>query len=126
MAAELKVTQPELKVILVHSRSKLLSAEPLPDDLRDCVMDLVHEAGVETVMDARVVAVDELAGKDEGSYRLSLSNGSHINASVVINAVSKFVPTTEYLPDAVLGEQGYVMIKPKYVMCYIILCIGLN
>ena len=112
MAAELKCTRPEITVTLVHSRPKLLSAEPLPDELRDCALDLVRDAGVQTIMDARVTEIEEKSD-DDGTYRLSLSNGGKIDASMVINAVSKFVPTGgEYLPKELLDEQGYVRIKP--------------
>jgi len=32
IATELKVVMPDLKVTLVHSRNRLLSSEPLPDE----------------------------------------------------------------------------------------------
>lgn len=122
MAAELKVTQPDLKVTLVHSRSKLLSAEPLPDELRDCAMGLVLDAGVETITNARVVDIRE---DHEGHYRLSLSNGSEIVAPMVINAISKFVPTgSQYLPREALDGDGYVKIKPWYIPPNIIMDIS--
>ena len=50
MAAETKLVYPNTKVTLVHSREKLLSAEPLPDDFKDKTLALLRKGGVEAVM----------------------------------------------------------------------------
>jgi NADH dehydrogenase FAD-containing subunit len=42
--AELKMTAPDLKVLLIHSRSKLLSSEPLPDDFKSMAFDAVKRS----------------------------------------------------------------------------------
>lgn len=103
---------PDVKVTLIHSRSKLLSSEPLPDEFKDRALHLVHEAGVETILDVRVVNTTE--NTTPGSDVL-LSDGRRIRADLVINAVSKFHPTTKYLPSTALDDDGYVKIKPRWV-----------
>lgn len=117
MAAELKLVQPESTVTLVHSKTQLLSSEPLPDIAKERTMSLMHEAGVRTVMGVRVTKVLRRETHQPGSteYQVTLSDGRDIKAGFVINAVSKFAPTTSYLPIDVLDEDGYVKIKPKYI-----------
>lgn len=110
IAAELKLLMPDVKVTLIHSRSKLLSSEPLPDEFKDRALQLVHEAGVETILGVRVV--DTIENKTSGSEVL-LSDGRQVKADLVINAVSKFHPTTKYLPSTALDDDGYVKIKPR-------------
>jgi NADH dehydrogenase FAD-containing subunit len=110
IAAELKLLMPDVNVTLIHSRSKLLSSEPLPDEFKDRALQLVHEAGVGTILGVRVV--DTIENKASGSEVL-LSDGRRVKADLVINAVSKFHPTTTYLPSTVLDDDGYVKIKPR-------------
>ncbi|KAF4307758.1 putative apoptosis inducing [Botryosphaeria dothidea] len=114
MAAELKVVYPQLKVTLVHSRYRLLSSEPLPDAFKDRVVEVVRESGVETVLGKRVVETNLVAAADGSSHiQLTLSDGSHLTTGHVINAISKSVPTSSYLPKAVLDEEGYVKVHPS-------------
>ncbi|TQB68712.1 hypothetical protein MPDQ_002892 [Monascus purpureus] len=108
MAAELKAVRPECKVTLVHSRARLLSSEPLPDEVGNRALDLLHETGVETIMSTRVTNIEK---KDEKTSVLSLSDGRQITCSLVINAISKFTPTSSYLPASILDDNGYVKIK---------------
>ncbi|THC99561.1 hypothetical protein EYZ11_000930 [Aspergillus tanneri] len=112
MAAELKELDPKQKVTLVHSRDRLLSAEPLPDDFKDRVTSVLREAGVEVILGRRVI--DTTAVETEGekqAWNLTLSNGTQIKAGHVMNAVSKSVPTTSYLPQDALTQDGYVNIR---------------
>ncbi|PGH19360.1 hypothetical protein AJ80_04000 [Polytolypa hystricis UAMH7299] len=111
MAAELKVVHPETKVTLVHSRPKLMSSEPLPDEFRDVTLSLLHEVGVETVMGSRVAQMQKIDGGR--GMTLTLQNGTSLEAGHVINAVSKFTPTASYLPDVLVNKEGYVRIKPS-------------
>lgn len=117
MAAELKLAQPEKDVVLVHSRSKLLSSEPLPDDYRDNVLSMLHETGVETIMNSRVTEItpSEPRSGFSPSTMLKLHDGRTIKASHVINAISKYRPTSSYLPREAVNEEGYVKITPLYV-----------
>lgn len=116
MAAELKIAQPDKDVVLVHSRSKLLTSEPLPDDYRDNVLSLLHETGVETIMNSRVTEItpSEPRSGFAPSTILKLDDGRTIKASHVISAISKYRPTSSYLPREAVDEEGYVKITPLY------------
>lgn len=108
---------PKLKVTLIHSRSKILSSEDLPDEFKDTALSLVHEAGVETILGARVSETIENAdsGSDSAPYEVVLSDGRRVQAGFVINAISKFHPTATYLPSTALDEEGYVKINSMLV-----------
>ncbi|KAL2369814.1 oxidation resistance protein 1 [Blastomyces gilchristii] len=114
IASELKEMHPNLKVILIHSRDKLLSSEPLPDEFRDRALELLHDTGVETIMGSRVIDTTQaqLNGNITPSYTLTLANGRTVKAGYVINAISKYSPTTTYLPSSVLDKEGYVKVNP--------------
>lgn len=109
MAAEIKVVCPDVRVILIHSRERLLSSEPLPNDFKDQTLKLVQEASVETIMGKRVQSTteDTLTGK----RTLQLSDGSELTVSEVINAVSGPKPTTSYLPADALNVDGEVIVN---------------
>jgi thioredoxin reductase len=114
MAAELKLVQPHIKVTLVHSRDKLLSSEPLPEEVKDVSLELVREAGVNVLMSHRLDRTEET--KDEhGSkcLRLHFTNGHTMLADQVSLAVSRPTPSTTFLPSSVLDEEGYVKIQAK-------------
>lgn len=118
MAAELKHVQPNLAVTLVHSRDKLLSAEPLPDETKDRALELVKEAGVELLMEHRLAGTEEVQADDgQGGkcLRLRFTNGHEMLASEVIMAVSKSVPATAFLPSEAVDEEGYVKIHARYL-----------
>jgi len=93
-AAELKLTQPEKRVTLVHSQGTLLSAEPLPHEFKTKALELLLEAGVEVLLHTR--AVEESAGG------LVLSTGERIAAASVIWCVRRQHPATTFLPAAAL------------------------
>ncbi|KAG9849846.1 FAD/NAD(P)-binding domain-containing protein, partial [Aureobasidium melanogenum] len=111
MASEIKVVEPWQKVTLVHSRDKLLSAEPLPDDFKERSLEVLQEAGVNVVLGQRVIGTTAVQ-TDGGtkSWRLTLSGGQQIAAGHVITAVSKSTPTSSYLPSAALDKDDYVKI----------------
>jgi NADH dehydrogenase FAD-containing subunit len=114
MAAEIKVVEPTQKVTLIHSREKLLSSEPLPDDCKDQALEALKESGVEVIMGQRVKETTPLESEDGTSrFELTLSNGSRVIASHVISALSKSVPTSTYLPKETLDEEGLVKITSK-------------
>jgi NADPH-dependent 2,4-dienoyl-CoA reductase/sulfur reductase-like enzyme len=114
MAAELKLVKPDIKVTLVHSRSKLLSSEDLSDDCKDKALELLKEAGVEVLMEHRLAASKKVETTDGSSkFEVEFTNGKKITASEVIMAISKSEPTTSYLPASCLNEDGYVKIQPR-------------
>ncbi|KAJ9150414.1 Apoptosis-inducing factor 2 [Pleurostoma richardsiae] len=114
MAAELKLVQPQTKVFLAHSRDKLLSAEPLPDECKDKALELLREAGVEVLLEHRLQETREVKG-DDGKTRTEIvfTNGHTMLANNVIMAVSRSVPTTTFLPAEALDSEGYVKIQPS-------------
>jgi thioredoxin reductase len=111
MASEIKVVEPWQKVTLIHSRDKLLSAEPLPDDFKERSLEILKETGVEVVMGQRVTdttAVQTFDGST--SWKLTLSSGQQMIAGHVITAISRSTPTSGYLPSAALDKDGFVKI----------------
>lgn len=115
MASEIKTIEPWQKVTLVHSRDKLLSAEPLPDDFKERSLEILKETGVEVILGQRVTETTavQLDGKST-SWNLTLSSGQQITAGHVITAISRSTPTSGYLPSAALDEDGYVKIDTSY------------
>lgn len=115
MAAELKLIYPDLKVTLIHSREKLLSSEPLPDEFKDRALAVLKEGGVEVIMGRRVT---ETTAVDADHFKLTLSDGTQIVAGQVVNAISRSVPTSSFLPSAILDSTGHVKVQPWYVHTY--------
>ncbi|KAL2165588.1 hypothetical protein VTG60DRAFT_4268 [Thermothelomyces hinnuleus] len=112
MAAELKLVHPHLNVTLVHSRDKLLSSEALPDEVKDRSLELLREAGVDVLMSHRLDRTEEVKDDSGNScLRVHFTNGHSMLADQVSLAVSRSVPTTTYLPNDVLDEQGYVKVQ---------------
>ena len=117
LAAELKLVQPHVKVTLAHSRAKLLSSEPLPDDCKDRALDLTREAGVEVLLEHRLESTTEVDGPDNGGkpvLELTFANGHKMVADKVVMAVSRSVPSGDFLPKSALDEEGLVKITPRY------------
>ncbi|PKX93602.1 putative pyridine nucleotide-disulfide oxidoreductase AMID-like [Aspergillus novofumigatus IBT 16806] len=113
MATEIKLLYPQLPVTLIHSRERLLSAEPLPDDFKDRVGAVIRETGVELILGQRVIdtiAVEEKTGR---VWSLTLADGRVIKAGHVLSAVSRCGPTSSYLPPQILDEEGHVRIQPS-------------
>lgn len=114
MAAELKLVRPETRVTLVHSREKLLSAEPLPDECKERAGELVREAGVEVKLSKRL-AETTVKTHDDGSEvtEVRFEDGETMLASKVVVAISKSVPSTGFLPASVKDEEGFVKVRPN-------------
>ncbi|KAI1636268.1 hypothetical protein F4809DRAFT_650660 [Biscogniauxia mediterranea] len=112
MAAELKYVQPNVKVTLAHSRDKLLSAEPLPDMVKDCALEMTQQAGVDVLLDHRLQSSTPVKGEDGTEvYEVEFTNGHKMTASLVIMAISKSVPSTDFLPKEALSDEGYVKVR---------------
>lgn len=111
MAAELKLVYPDLRVTLVHSRDRLLSSEPLPDDFKDETLKQLRDTGVDVLTNRRVNQVSE-PDESDGTRTLTLSDGSKMTTSFVINAISRSTSTSSYLPASVIDAEGYVKIRP--------------
>lgn len=111
MAAELKILHPEQKVTLIHSRKRLLSSEPLPDEFAERVESILRETGVEIILGQRVVGTTAVDTKNETRIlKLTLSDGQQLQTGHVLNAVSKSIPTSTYLPREALNEEGFIKV----------------
>ncbi|KAI1477843.1 FAD/NAD(P)-binding domain-containing protein [Daldinia eschscholtzii] len=113
MAAELKEVQPNVKVTLAHSRAKLLSAEPLPDNVKDCALDLTEQAGVDVLLNHRLKSQTPVKNENGTEvFEVEFENGHKMIASQVVMAISRSVPSTTYLPEDALTEDRYVNVRP--------------
>jgi NADH dehydrogenase FAD-containing subunit len=105
--------RPQSKVTLIHSRQTLLSSEPLPEEFSAKTLELLKESNVELVLGARVQETVPANDSSPAKYTLKLSNGEELKADHVINAVSKFTPTSSYLPRGACDPEGYIRITPS-------------
>jgi thioredoxin reductase len=111
MAAELRVLHPQQKITLIHSRNRLLSSEPLPDDFAERALSLLQEAGVEVILGQRVIDTTAVDTEPENRvWNLTLSDGRQLKTGYVLSAISQSVPTSTYLPKEVLNEEGYIKV----------------
>ncbi|KAJ5998147.1 hypothetical protein N7499_005474 [Penicillium canescens] len=111
MAAELKVLHPQQKITLIHSRNRLLSSEPLPDDFAERALSLLQEAGVEVILGQRVIDTTAVDTEPENRvWSLTLSDGRQLKTGYVVSAISQSIPTSTYLPKEVLNEEGYIKV----------------
>ncbi|KAI1378423.1 FAD/NAD(P)-binding domain-containing protein [Hypoxylon crocopeplum] len=115
MAAELKEVQPNINVTLAHSRDRLLSAEPLPDNVKECALELTEAAGVSVLLNHRLKSSTPVKNEadDTSVFEVEFENGHKMVASQVVMAISRSVPSTSYLPAASLSEEGYANILPS-------------
>ncbi|OTA99091.1 hypothetical protein M426DRAFT_16762 [Hypoxylon sp. CI-4A] len=114
MAAELKEVQPNVKVVLAHSRDKLLSAEPFPDNVKDCALELTEQAGVDVLLNHRLKSRTPIKNEDGIEvFEVEFENGHKMTASQVVMAISRSVPSTTYLPSEALTEESYVNVLPS-------------
>ncbi|QDS72569.1 hypothetical protein FKW77_000802 [Venturia effusa] len=112
VATELKTVSPGLDVTLIHSRDRLLSAEPLPEEFKDKTLDLVHETGVKVILGHRVLETTNIEnGPGSPLWRLRLSGGISIHAGHVISAISRSAPTSSFLPEAAVDSEGQVLVS---------------
>ncbi|KAK6079046.1 hypothetical protein SCUP234_05972 [Seiridium cupressi] len=113
MAAELKLWHPNTRVILAHSRDKLLSAEPLSDTFKERSIRILRESGVEVILNHRL---SESKSIEEGN-EVYFTNGERLTAGVIVMAISRSVPSTDFLPKEALDQDGYVNILPSQQFC---------
>lgn len=114
MAAELKVLNLQQKVTLIHSRDRLLSSEPLPNDFASRVDSVLREGGVQVVLGQRVGETTAVDVEDQRRmWRLTLSDGRQITTGHVLSAISRCIPTSAYLPPKALNGDGYIKVHPS-------------
>jgi NADH dehydrogenase FAD-containing subunit len=105
-AAEIKSYYPQIAVTLVHSRSEVLSSEPLPSDVKDRARVLLEEEGVDLVLGSRA----SIIALPSGQYKVDLANGDTITADFVIDSTKKGTPTTHVLPSECLNADKEIMV----------------
>lgn len=109
--------QPQIKVTLVHSRQQLLSSEELPDEFKTKALELLKESNVEVVMGARLQDTVPAHDSTDAKFALKLSDGRELHADHLINAVSRFTPTSSYLPKEACDPEGYIRITSGLQFC---------
>ncbi|KIW00386.1 uncharacterized protein PV09_08095 [Verruconis gallopava] len=110
MSAEMKVHFPEKEIILIHSRSDLLSREPLSDEFKAIALQLLREQGVDVRLNTRLL--NESAS---GSKRmLELSTGETLECDKVVYTAVQQGPNTGFVPEQALDEQGYVKVRDTF------------
>lgn len=113
-AAEIAQAHPCKRVILVHSRSELLSSEPLPADYKEQVRRLLCHANVELQLERRVIDHATLFNDAEKPFeRLFLSTGEILDAGKVIFCSVRPSPNTQFFPMDCLNELGFVKINAE-------------
>lgn len=105
-AAEIKNYYPQIEVTLVHSRSEVLSSEPLPAEVKDRARILLEEEGVKLVLGNRA----SVSAQPNGQSIVTLANGETITADFVIDSTRKGEPTTDILPAECLNENKEIIV----------------
>ncbi|KAH7125621.1 hypothetical protein B0J11DRAFT_487400 [Dendryphion nanum] len=107
-AAEIKNYYPSISVTLIHSRSEVLSSEPLPSEVKAKAQTLLVEEGVDLILENRATITALPTGKKE----VTLANGTSIIADTVIDSTKKGVPTTGFLPVEAVDEAAEIKVTP--------------
>jgi hypothetical protein len=127
MATTLKSKLPHLNVSLLHSRELLLGSEPLPDEFKRKVQELVARQGVNLILGHRVVS-PMTTTNDEGEtveQRLTLANGKILAYDMILDTRG-FVRTAEHdVATGLLGKTGNLAVHPTCVL-YSFLVLGLT
>ncbi|CAG5179230.1 uncharacterized protein ALTATR162_LOCUS9098 [Alternaria atra] len=105
-AAEIKQYYPQIDVTLVHSRSEVLSSEPLPADVKERAKILLEEEGVKLALGSRATITD----LPNGQFIVTLANKDTITADFVIDSTKKGTPTTDVLPTECLNDDKEIMV----------------
>jgi NADH dehydrogenase FAD-containing subunit len=105
-AAEIKNYYPGISVTLVHSRSEVLSNEPLPTEVKEKAKSLLEEEGVDLALGNRASVFELPDGKQE----VRLADGTILIADAVLDATTKGTATTGFLPTKCLNEEKEIKI----------------
>ncbi|KAF2798625.1 FAD/NAD(P)-binding domain-containing protein [Melanomma pulvis-pyrius CBS 109.77] len=108
-AGEIKNYYPSISVTLIHSRSEVLSSEPLPAEIKAQVKTLLKEEGVDVILENRA-SVEDLPN---GKYEVTLANGTKLVADLVLDATKKGYPTTNSLPPQCLDDAREIMVNSQ-------------
>ena len=109
MAGEVRLNHPTKQVTLVHSRSELLSNEPLPDEFKQRAKLVLEEEGVRVILGQRAT----ITPHDGTTSTITLTNGEVLHAGHVIPAASSWTAVSDSLPPDAVDEHGYVKVNAK-------------
>lgn len=102
---------PEIPVTLIHSRARLLSSEPLPDEFAEAALQLLKKTKVDVILNSRVQEVKQISANPP-LYSVLLSTGRSVETSCAISGISHQHPTgSEFLPTGAVDETGLVHIN---------------
>jgi NADH dehydrogenase FAD-containing subunit len=101
-AGEIGSHYPDAKITLYAGSKKLLPV--LREKLAIKAQNMLHDVGVDVVYGIKISRSEQTAG---GKTRLTLSDGSTVDADVYIPAHG-VTPNTGFLPEKLKGNNGYV------------------
>lgn len=112
MATSLRSKHPEQDVTLIHSRKELLGSEPLPDEFKCKVHELVLEKGVKVILNNRVASQTTDVNDDSGAtgHQLTLSNGDVLQYDMVLDTTGFMKAATPSGTDSLLGVNGVLAV----------------
>jgi apoptosis-inducing factor 2 len=108
-AGEIKNYYPGISVTLIHSRSQVLSSEPLPSEVKDQVKTILEEEGVDVILNNRASTESLPSGK----FEVTLANDTKLSADLVLDTTKKGSPTTDFLPAESLDEEKEIKVNPE-------------
>jgi hypothetical protein len=109
MATSLTANFPHLQVTLIHSRESLLGSEPLPDEFKAKVLELVAQKGVKMILGCRVTSAtsgieDKPTPATGQPHRLTLSDGQVLSYDMILDS-------TGYLKTAERGHSNQDLLR---------------
>jgi NADH dehydrogenase FAD-containing subunit len=112
MAAKIQLEYPDSEVILIHSRDKLISAEPLPDEYKAKAFELLSITGTQIKLGQRVTS-QRLVESDSGPARteITLSSGETILCDKVIYSATQKGANTPFIPKQGCDANGCILVR---------------
>jgi NADH dehydrogenase FAD-containing subunit len=112
MAAKIQIEYPHCEVILVHSRDKLLSAEPLPDEYKAKALELLSITGTKVRLGQRVIGEKVLEANDQAPRtEITLSSGETILCDKVIYSATQTGASTSFIPKQARDSNGCILVR---------------
>lgn len=106
-AGEIGSHYPNAKITLYAGSKKLLPV--LREKLAMKAQNMLHGVGGDVVYGVKITRSEETTG---GTTRLTLNDGATVDADVYIPAHG-VTPNTEFLPQKLRGDNGYVKTNPR-------------
>jgi thioredoxin reductase len=112
LAAKIQLEYPNNEVILIHSRDKLISAEPLPDEYKAKAFELLSITGTQIKLGQRVTG-EKIVKSSNGPTRteVTLSNGETILCDKVIYSATQKGANTLFIPKQGRDADGCILVR---------------